>query len=413
MQLSFADDLTAFLRDSATGDLLITATMLNGWLADGARDVIRVTPVQKLWASSAETSLTNATGSTITTRKILGVTRSDGDFEHPCREVHFLMEGRVSNPEDTQFAIKQDPVYFLKDQLLKVKPDPTSTASAKIHTPTYPTPTSASTSIGGFEDDAELLVRQYMKIQAKYREMGQGRRKSQDEIEVITTLGIIAEIDTLIGSATAALGKVDGLINSATAFSASAIAELGALFGQTTSGSFGRFVTAIADVQTDMDSAVSVLGSTSPGTNAVNALLVASATTSPADQDAINFISTDDLEKANAVINLARGRIEEAANIVNAGSGKISEAQAELENIKAHVQPINAYYTGSEAKLKEAAGYIGQSNGYLGAAQTFLAESGIHIQTAGIYLKHSEQSKGEADVLQQKYEKDRTEYARG
>ena len=412
---TFQDDLIAFIKDTATGDLLITKTMQDGWLADAARDVISYTPVQKLWASSAQTSLTNATGASISTRKILGVTRNDGNFDNPARRVPPSHVGRVFNKEDTQFAIKEDPVYFLKNQVLRVAPTPTAGQPAQIDSVSYPTPSATASTISGFEDDAELLVRQYMKIQAKYREMGIGRRNSQDEIEA----GIVAlsSASSQIGTAVTAMAKVAQLVNSATAFSASAIAELGSLFGQTTGGSFSRFATAITDVQGNADSAISILSSASTDKNSVRALLIGSATGStsstPSGIEAVTLLNADDLEKAGTMIQIARGRVEESSGALGVAGAKISEAQAELANIQGHVAPINAYYAGSAARLKEASGYIAEAGGYLQVAQSGFAQTGGRIQASEGYLKHSAQAKAEADTLQEKYEKDRTAYANG
>ena len=152
--------------------------------------------------------------------------------------------------------------------------------------------------------------------------------------------------------------------------------EVDSLFGTTASGIFARFSTAIADVQGDMDAAISVLGSTSPDTNAVNALLVASAATSPADQDAIQLLSEDRLDKANVAINLAGQRINEANGIVRSGSGKIAEAQAELANIRAHIAPINLYFTNAASYFAEAASYLAEALGFADEVKGHLSQAG-------------------------------------
>ncbi len=105
---------------------------------------------------------------------------------------------------------------------------------------------------------------------------------------------------------------------------------------------------------TDLGNVISILGSTSPVTNSVNALLVAATATSPADEDALRHLANDMVEHARAATGIAQARIQEAAAITQAAIGKAAEAKAASDEAKSLQQEFDKKLNEYKAQFTKA-----------------------------------------------------------
>jgi hypothetical protein len=156
------------------------------------------------------------------------------------------------------------------------------------------------------------------------------------------------------------------------------------------------FDTAVADSQTDFDKAVSILGGTSPVTNAVSDLLVATSATSPANQDVIQRITDDKLEHAQRATELAVARIQEAGGHVEAGSAKLQEGMAQLGKSDKRFQ-----------------GYVQEAQARIGTAQAYLQEVQSRLGTAQNFATTGKDALTEHNALHQKFENRLNQFMQG
>jgi hypothetical protein len=156
----------------------VTDTEINDWATEGAREIINFLPDELLYKcagiselDSDPTTLTNLD----TKGRIFDVVRNDGFRNQPCRIINNMYAGRVDDPDDMlYFATKSDPVYYIGDNTLTVKPTPTSSQTATVQHVTYPTITcSDDSNITDFPDEAEYLVVLYTSIKVLQNKMNE------------------------------------------------------------------------------------------------------------------------------------------------------------------------------------------------------------------------------------------------
>jgi len=138
-------------------------TAMDTWMTEGARELINLFPPNLLFQCATESTLNHST-TTLTnmdTRgSVLGVTRSDGSIQHPCREIPGLYRGRATDSKDLMFfGSPSDPVYYIWNNILSVAPTPNQSETAVIQHISYPSiDASGESSISNFPDNAEYLV---------------------------------------------------------------------------------------------------------------------------------------------------------------------------------------------------------------------------------------------------------------
>ena len=154
--------------DEQIQDLVGTFTdtnAMNDWMTHGAKEIINIMPPELLLKCATETSANAAELYDFDTRgMILGVTRSDGVREQPCREIPGIFRGRASDSTDLMFyGTSTDPVFWKWNNKLGMYPE----GSIAIQHISYPTITaSSSSSISNFPDEVEYLVVLFAAIKA-------------------------------------------------------------------------------------------------------------------------------------------------------------------------------------------------------------------------------------------------------
>jgi hypothetical protein len=218
---TYEKQFLARFGEALAGDINVSTEDLDDWGIQGVRDIVGRLPRRMLDHVAAATSLANSSGATITTDLILGITRTDGTRNRPCRKISHLLAGRVEDVDDMIYAPPIDPVWYPLNGKIYVKPDPTSAYTASISAVSYPTvDASADSSTTGFPDGLEARIVDFMVIKAKQREAGVSRRDAQTEIEAITDSGILTSlattytnIGTALDAANVELDRVPAIID--------------------------------------------------------------------------------------------------------------------------------------------------------------------------------------------------------
>jgi len=149
---------------------------LNQWLNDGVKEVVNHLPSSLLEKCTDKTVLNDSNGvtkafDTATIGKVLYCTRTDSNsIERPCRFVSGNNAGLIEDSTASNYFAPSDgsdPAYFLKDNLIVIKPTPTNAQPGNIYHIVYPSAlTYDDTSISNFPDEAEYLVVLYAAIRA-------------------------------------------------------------------------------------------------------------------------------------------------------------------------------------------------------------------------------------------------------
>ena len=107
------------------------------FLRDGLKQLYNILPPDKLLECVAHTALSNSPSTlalnTVTIGPIMAVTRKDlRGFNQVCRQISPIMVSRVTDTGDLMYSRDTDPVYFIKNSVLNVYPDPTATQTAEV-----------------------------------------------------------------------------------------------------------------------------------------------------------------------------------------------------------------------------------------------------------------------------------------
>jgi len=420
---SYEVQLLDRVGEALAGDLGLDTEMLDDSATNVVRDIISKLPTRLLDHMGAETSLANSSGATVTTNRILGITRADADgIIRPAARVSHVMENRVEDTGDLAYASNTSPVWYSKNGKVYVKPDPTSSEGAKISAVAYPTvDASGDIAITGFPDELEPLVVDGMFIWVKQREMSLSRRDAQTEIEAITDSGILTnlataytDIETALDAATTEAAKIDEVIVLASTE-----------FDKVVASSTGPLDLA----NTEIDKVPAIIDLVDTAVDRVNVAVLLANTEfdlmNPDIDTASASISTDkDPEIATVELQVADGRaktgtayLQEAATDIREAGGYATEAQSRLANAAAYIQEAGARGTSGDNYLKEAgaiAANVGallqEAGARVGKAQTYLQESGVRLQTAQTYLAQSGAAREEVKLLQEQYDADIKSY---
>ena len=162
--------------NSLTGyeDSTANNSALADWFTDGAREVINLLPPELLLKCATETVANASELSDFDTRgAIMGITRSDGTREQPCREIPGVFRGRASDSTDLMFyGTSRDPVFWKWNNVLGVYPEG-SVVIQHISYPVFDITGSGDNvdvvldkKVPNFPDEVEYLVVLYVSIKA-------------------------------------------------------------------------------------------------------------------------------------------------------------------------------------------------------------------------------------------------------
>jgi len=177
------EDMVGIVGSSA--DTSSDTAAITSWLTDGAKEVINSMPPNLLALCATEQALTpravgsESTAATLNTGKVFNVRRSDGTIDQPCRLVSSRVKGRVSDPDDMDYATATDPVYYIESKYLNILPS-ASTAVGKYSEVQYPAVTYDLDAIATFPDEAEYLVVLYAAMKASERIVSDNIRVDED-----------------------------------------------------------------------------------------------------------------------------------------------------------------------------------------------------------------------------------------
>ena len=155
---------------SLVGGTVVTSE-IEQWLVNGAKEVINSLPPNLLEHCTDKSAIADgnglAIGNATDVGKVLYATRSDGSYEQPCR----LLTGAQGDLADDSTAISyyataNDPAYFIRDNTVFIKPNPTDAQNGQVYHVTLPTSVDSSTNaIASFPEEAEYLVVLYAATQ--------------------------------------------------------------------------------------------------------------------------------------------------------------------------------------------------------------------------------------------------------
>lgn len=394
MAQAFQTRIEDIVGDAVSGgDLSLSANMLGDWFNDGFKVVIGrlPDPALRLMAISAAFG-TN--GTTIENARVLDVLRSDGTYNRRCSKMPHSLIGAAGEKGSLYEPTANWPIYYEEPQTtagVKIKVLPAASAAdsgATIVKVTMPASASlAATSITGWPNELEDLPVWYAAAMALFREAGYSRRKAQDEIEAITSSGILANLATTYTNIGTALDATNTNLDAAaisTALTAAATA-----YGRINTASalanaeYDKVVTAttgpldLANVEFDKVAAIIDLANTEY--DKVDALLTLGQTDTEAD-----------VNTALAAVATALGKV---AAIIVEGSSEIDTGSTELDAI---------FSGGTDGMFDEFDTAIADVQGDLETAQNVLGSGPSPVTNAvdDLLVAASATSPADEDVIQ-------------
>ena len=177
------EGLTSLAIDGSSAP---TQTELTQFLTDGAKEVINNLPPTLTPLCAASQTFTSGTPNTLNTGKVLNVLRSDGDINQPCRRILPSYKGKVSDPDEMNYATITDPVFFIDNNTIDVLPAGGSCSYSEVQ---YPAVAYGDSAIAVFPDEAEYLVALYGAIKALKHNVA-SLTTSDEDIELASSLNM-------------------------------------------------------------------------------------------------------------------------------------------------------------------------------------------------------------------------------
>lgn len=139
------------------------------FLRDGLKQLYNILPPEKLLECVTHTELNNSPSTlalnTIIIGPVLSVTRKDSKgFNQICRQVSPVMASRVTDTSDLMHAKETDPVYFVKNSVLNVYPDPTASQTAEVLYLPLTQIANGDSAVANLSNDMEYIVVLYAAI---------------------------------------------------------------------------------------------------------------------------------------------------------------------------------------------------------------------------------------------------------
>lgn len=176
-------------------------TAMDTWMTEGTKELMNLFPPDLLLQCATESTLNNSTTTltNIDTRgSLMGVTRSDGTRNYPCREIPGLYRDRATDSTDMMFyASPSDPVYYVWNNTLHVVPTPNASETATVQHISYPSISATSIStISNFPDNAEYLVILYAAKKALQQQMNSKQSSLPSDISAPVLVSVGSSLPT-------------------------------------------------------------------------------------------------------------------------------------------------------------------------------------------------------------------------
>ena len=341
----------------------IDQTACDQWAVEGAREIIMQLPASLEERCSDKTALGDGSPNPTTldlsdddNGKVLYCTRNNGSYDIPCRLVEPQYAHLTEDSTSTNYyAVADDPAYFIRDNKVEIRPQPTDSNVGYVYHILYPTSidVSAHASISNFPTEAEHLVVLYAAIRQLFA--NQASMSSSWNSNITTALGAIAT----------ELNKADDIINTAHT-------------------KVGDFYTSIGDI----DNTTELWDDTNKRFTVVrDALLhsqnLLSGNAPSGDYDVYGNLSDIDTELGNEDIELASGRMQQASTTLNAVSTELNRANVAIAEINTLMASYSLELQGVPQYISTASGYISQAAGYVGEANARLQQDSTKYQWFG------------------------------
>ena len=288
-------------------------TAMTDWLTAGARKILDVLSPTKLKRIASQDAFVNTID--VEGKKVLTVTRNDGTIDHPCREVPPSMRGRVTDSNYMEYATTTDPVYYIDNQLLTVKPDSSGSNQRLTFINSAITVAYTQTYIDNFPDEAEKAVVLYA-----------ARNYAQ---RLMTDVMNNTDIPLALTAMKAAVEKAEELLDKMEATSES-------VFGDETT--FTTAGSQLTRVKASLDQAGNVINGNEPDGNT----------------DAYGAQVNEDVELVTSALNIAQTELQKAqthlAEWTSIGDMRIKEINASLSEAQGYGAEIQARLADDQAK---------------------------------------------------------------
>ena len=172
---------------------------LDTWCLEAVKEIAMQLPASMLEKCSDKSTLNSGTPgtsdqldlSTATVGKVLYCTRNNATYDIPCRLVSSADAHLTEDSTNTNlYATTDDPAYYIRDNILEIRPLPTNAQPGKVYHIVYPASVDADvdSAVANFPNEAEHLV-------VLYAAMKQLENYMSDEVtnEDPTLYGLFAD----------------------------------------------------------------------------------------------------------------------------------------------------------------------------------------------------------------------------
>ena len=153
------------------GTAMTDTTAISTFMTDGLAQVYSLLPSNKLMECVTHTELSNSPSTldldTVTIGPVISVTRKTSQgINQICRQIPPAMVSRVTDTNDLMHVTETDPVYFIKNAVLNVYPDPTASQTAEVVYLPLTAVAHGDSSIDNLSNDVTYIVVLYAAIRA-------------------------------------------------------------------------------------------------------------------------------------------------------------------------------------------------------------------------------------------------------
>lgn len=153
------------------GTAMTDTTAISTFMTDGLAQVYSLLPSNKLMECVTHTEISNSPSTldldTATIGPVISVTRKTSQgINQICRQIPPAMVSRVTDTNDLMHVTETDPVYFIKNAVLNVYPDPTASQTAEVVYLPLTAVAHGDSSIDNLSNDVTYIVVLYAAIRA-------------------------------------------------------------------------------------------------------------------------------------------------------------------------------------------------------------------------------------------------------
>ena len=179
--------------DAQVTDLVggtIDQTACDQWAVDGVREIIMQLPGTLQERCSDKATLSNSPTTldldTSSYGKVLYCTRYNGSYHKPCRLVESVNANLVDDSTASNYyATADDPAYFIRDNIVEIKPTPTAAQNGFVYHIKYPTSIDISSvsAIASLPIEVEHVLVLYISTRQLLQYMSSMSADYDDDIE--------------------------------------------------------------------------------------------------------------------------------------------------------------------------------------------------------------------------------------